>query len=256
MNEPKIIIFDLETLPNLKEALKVWPKLSDYPGLTLKATITSIICAGWKILGDKKVHCINAWDFKAWGTDVNNDYDLCVAMSKVLEDADCVVTHNGKGFDFKYFQTRLLINRLPLLPKIHHVDTKNIAKSNLFLFNNRLQTLAEFLVNESKLQHSGWDMWVQVHGRDPKAMNLMEKYCKQDVNVLEKVLQVLRPLVKLPNYNAYLPGQTFVCPNCQSTRIQKRGTRMVGLSIYTRYWCRDCDSWSRTDSSDKNPRHI
>jgi len=129
--KPKIIIFDLETMPNLKEALKVWPQLSQYPGKTLRASITSIICAGWKYHNEKKTHCINAWDFKNWKTNVNDDMEVCKAIREVLEDADAVVTHNGTRFDWKYLQTRLLINGLKPLPKIPHIDTCTIASRNL-----------------------------------------------------------------------------------------------------------------------------
>jgi len=48
---PRIILWDLETLPDLKEVLKVYPSLSDFNGRTLKAQITSIISFGYKEFG-------------------------------------------------------------------------------------------------------------------------------------------------------------------------------------------------------------
>ena len=117
MRDPKIVIFDLETLPNLPEALKVWPQLSSFPGRTLKATVSSIICFGYKVVDqDMKAKCLNAWDWPEWEVDVNNDRALLEMAYEILHDADAVVTHNGKRFDWRHIQTRLKKNSLPLLP--------------------------------------------------------------------------------------------------------------------------------------------
>jgi len=252
---PRIVLFDLETLPNLPEALKVWPSLSSYPGQTLKASISTIICGGWKAHGEKKVHCINAWDFPEWETNVNDDGPLCRALYDVLKDADCVVTHNGRRFDWKFFQTRLLFHGLSTLPKIHHVDTCAEAKKNLLVFNNRLNTISRFLTNTEKMDHEGWDLWVKVHGRDEKAMATMSKYCKQDVLALEEVFKALKPVIKsLPNQNLFNPFKEKVCPTCGSSRIQSRGKEYTKTKVYRRYACLDCRAWSRTDAADEVPR--
>lgn len=261
MAEPKIIIFDLETLPNLKEALNVWPQLSNYPGLTLKATISTIICAGWKRYGERRTHCINAWDFPNWKKNVNDDSELVKALYDVLVDADAVVTHNGKRFDWKFFQTRLMKHGLPPLSKINHIDTKELAKRHLFTFNNRLGTIGKFLVDDNKLQHEGWDLWVKVHERNPTAMRKMERYCKQDVDLLEKIFKKMKPFISnMPNMNLYsLPhigcGKN-ICPNCASTRLQSKGYRYTKTTIYKRYICKDCGTYSRTDKQDRMPRTL
>lgn len=255
MSGPRIILFDLETLPNLPEALKVWPQLSNYPGQTLKASITTIICGGWKILGEKKIHCINAWDFPEWKTNVNDDSALVRALHEVLKGADCVVTHNGKRFDWKFFQTRLLFHKLEPLPKIHHVDTCAEAKRNLLVFNNRLNTISRFLTETEKMDHEGWDLWVKVHARDPKAMATMTKYCKQDVLALEEVFKALRPVItSLPNHNLFSPLKEKACPGCGSSRLQSRGKYFTKTKVYSRYMCKDCHSWCRTDAADEIPR--
>ncbi len=271
MAGPRIILFDLETVPNLFEALKVWPQLSNYPGITLRASITSIICAGWKVLGSKEVQCINAWDFPEWQNnivvdfqdvkascpfpDVNNDYALCKAISDVIVKADCIVSHNGRRFDWKFLQTRLIYHDLPPLPTIHHVDTCAEAKKHLFIFNNRLQTIARYLTKMEKRDHEGWDLWVKVWLRHAESQIEMTEYCKQDVLVLEAVFNELRPVIKtLPNYNLFNPMRKNACPGCGSTRLQSRGKYISKTRRYKRYRCKDCQSWSRTDANDEVPR--
>lgn len=255
MNEPRIVLFDLETVPNLPEALKVWPQLSSYPGQTLKASITTIICAGWKVLGSPDVQCINAWDFPEWQRDVNDDKAVCAAIREVLEEADCVVTHNGKRFDWKFLQTRLRFHKLPPLPKLIHIDTCAEAKKHFLIFNNRLNTVAQFLTRKEKMEHEGWPLWVKVHGRDAEAMQTMTDYCKQDVVVLEEVFKELRPNIStLPNFNLFSPFKEKSCPTCGGTRLKTKGRRYTKTRAYRRYYCLDCLAWCHTDIKDEVPR--
>lgn len=261
MFEPKIVVFDLETLPNLPQALKHWVKLSSrYDMKTMKATVSSIICAGWKELNTKRTHCINAWDFPNWQEDVNDDYEVCKAIYEVLHDADAVVTHNGTKFDWKFLQTRLLHHKLPLLAKVQHVDTCLIARKNLLVIDNKLNTIGDMLVNEKKLDHTGWQLWVDVHARKKGAQKLMTKYCKQDVALLEKCFKELYPLVHiLPNRNLYrsveqIAEGTLVCPNCGSTDLTKKGFRHTKTRAYQRLRCKNCGTWSRTDGKERNLR--
>lgn len=261
---PKIVVFDLEIMPNLKEALRVWPQLSQFPGKTLKASITSIINAGWKYHGDHETQCINAWDFKSrWKKNKNDDYAVCKAIAEVLKDADAVVTHNGKRFDWKYLQTRLMINKLPPLPtSIKHIDTCSLVKSNLYLFNNRLNTVGKFLVEDEKLDHEGWDLWVKVHEKDPEAMATMEKYCIQDVDLLDKVFTELRPFAKnLPNKNLYRSAQKIidegeVCPTCGSENLVGWGWYHTKTDSFQRFRCKDCNATCRGTQKNKQLRSL
>lgn len=258
MAKPKIIIFDLETLPNLNEALRVWTQLSQYPGKTLRATITSIICIGWKHLGGSKTECINAWDFENWENDVNDDFEVCKAFHEIVKDADAVITHNGIRFDWKYLQTRFVYHGMEPLRKIPHIDTKKIASQNLFSFNNKLGYLGEWIVNDNKLDNGGWELWVDVHKRCPKAMRKMERYCKQDVKLLEKVFEVLKPFASnLPNFNRFIdPKEGPVCPYCGSREIYRNGWHYTKTMTYQRIICKDCKGHSRLDARDENPRSI
>jgi len=255
MKKPKIVLFDLETIPNMPEAMKVWPQLSNYPGLTLRATITSIICGGWKVLGQKKIHCINAWDYPEWKKDINNDKKITKAIYDVLKDADQVVTHNGKRFDWKFLQTRLMHHKLPLLHKIHHVDTCSEAKRHLFAFNNRLGTISQLVAGTKKLDNGGWDLWVRVSQRKAEAMKLMSLYCKQDVKVLEDAYMALRPLAAgTINYNRFTDHE--VCHSCGSSRLEGNGWRVTQTQRYRRYRCKDCGAAGRYDKKGKNGRAL
>jgi len=256
VSKPKIILFDLETLPNLPEALKVWPQLSNYPGLTLRATITSIICAGWKEYESGRTHCINAWDFPAWKRDVNNDKHVVKALYEVLKDADAIVTHHGKKFDLPHLQTRLKKHKLNSLHNIPHIDTKQTASRHLYSFNNRLGYLGEQFVGDKKLDHEGWPLWVKVHGRDPKAMDKITRYCKQDVKLLEKIFHDMRPLItNIPNYNLWRDKD--VCPTCGGEKMKSHGWKHNKVAdSYKRLMCLSCGSVCRVDAKGRKPRSM
>lgn len=255
--DAKIVAFDLEIVPDMPEARKVWPQLGAFPGRTLRATITSTCCFGYSILGDDSVKCISAWDFPEWETNINDDRALCEAAYEILKDADGVITHNGKRFDWKYLQTRLLKHRIGVLPKINHIDTKTLSSSNLFFFSNKLDLIAEALGCERKLDHEGWDLWVKVCERDPEAMQKMTDYCKQDVSVLKQIYSRLLPFSSGPNQNLHvIGGSKNLCPNCGSTRLRSEGIRSTKTRTYRRYNCTDCGTWSHTDLNDRLPRTV
>lgn len=237
--------------------MKIFPGLGNYPGLTLKATVNTIICFGYKVFGSDEKDVICAWDFPSWKKSVNSDKELIKKAFDILDKADAVVTHNGKKFDWKFLQTRLLVHDLKPLHKIPHIDTRQEASKNLFMFNNKLQTLGIHLVNDKKLDHEGWDLWVKVRQRDKDAMKVMKEYCMKDVLLLEKIFKELRPFMNnIPNYNLFTEGQTRCCPSCGSTRLTSNGYRATKTMSYKRIKCLDCGSSSRLDVSERLPRSI
>lgn len=256
---PKILLFDIETLPNKEEALKVWCQLGNWPGRTMKATVTSLLCVGYKELGSKKTYCINAWDYPEWETDVNDDKKITKAIHEIMSEADGIITHNGKRFDWKYLQTKFLLHGLDPLPNIPHVDTCLVARRNLFSFTNKLDYLGQYFLKDRKLDNGGWDLWVKTSNRVKKYQNLMEKYCKQDVILLEKLFYKLRPFTKgLPNMNVDNGNKNFnkVCPKCGSADLMNYGWRYTATTKYRRLKCKSCGSYARLDAKDKNPREI
>lgn len=252
MSDPRVIFMDLEVLPNLPQALKYWPRLSSFYGKTLRASVASICCIGYRVLGESYTRCLNAWDFPEWETDVNNDRRVIEEFLRVIESADAVVTHHGKGFDWKFLQTRILLHGLDLLDDIPHVDTKAIASSKFFFIDNKLDTIARELFGERKLDHEGWDLWVDTHSRKPEAMKKMTDYCKQDVELLEKIYRRFRPkAAQAPNHNIFSPFKEKVCAKCGSSRILSNGYRYAKTVRYKRYKCQDCGSTSRSDAKDQ-----
>jgi DNA polymerase elongation subunit (family B) len=259
MKKPVIILFDIETLPNAYEHIcNLMEYNSDRYGLTLKADVNSLLSFGYKVLGESKAYCINTWDTDSGRKNIQDDTDLLVQARAILSTADAIVTHNGRSFDYKFLNTRLVMAGMSPLPNIPHIDTCSISKSKLYLQRNRLDYLAEKLSTERKMENGGWKLWVRLAfselnhyrsktstkqvNRDKKTMS---DYCKQDVITLEKIFLKLRPLIgNIPNSNLFGDKDGKSCPTCGSKHVQKRGRRVTKTSVYNRYQCQECGSWS------------
>jgi len=227
----------------MNKVREVFFSIGDFPGRTMKSSINSIICFGWKRLGEAVTFCENAWDYPAWKKDINDDYAVCEIARRILQDADGIVTHNGKRFDLPFLNGRLVANGLKPLPPILHVDTYQAAKK-LFLYSNSLKNVGKFLKckNQKLDTGDGPSLWAEVAKKNPDAMAKMTKYCKGDVRLLEEVYKKLLPFAKdIPNYNFFKEYNSGpVCPRCGSHKIHKYGQRVSTTGLVQRYHCQGC----------------
>ena len=256
--EPKIMLYDLETMPDLDAAMEVFTQLSQYPGLTLKAEINSIICFGYREYGKGiKAKCKSVWDMPGWKGDINDDKEICEFIVSILDTADCVVTFNGKRFDEKFIATRCAIHGLEFPMKIKHVDLYQVVKANFSFFRNNLKTSAKILTNEFKMSHEGWGLWVKVRKLIRSSMREMVAYCKQDVDVMEPMFKRLRPRIKgIPDHNLFqIAGSKHLCTKCGSSRHHSHGWVYSAAYRKKRFKCVDCKS-VRTETGKGEPRNI
>lgn len=244
MKKSKILFLDIESLMIPEETLKRIPSYGAYPGRGFNGTVSSILCFGYKFQGDKAVSCVNAWDFKGFKSNPNNDEGVCKFISNLMKDVDVIVTQNGKRFDIPVINTRLAKYGLPPITKsIKHIDTKKVFKSNYAAYDNKLDTIANTFGCETKLENGGWNLWMDMYKNKESSKRLMEKYCKQDVNVLEQVFNKLMPVIKgLPNLST---EGLISCPKCGSKKLQKDGMKNLKTGTYQRYQCVSCGSKSR-----------
>jgi len=246
VNKPKIVHWDLETLPDAREIYKVIPSIGAWPGRTFKAELQTIMCFGYKIEGQAKAKSLNVWDY---ADDIHNDAALVHMAYEILHDADEIVTHNGKRFDVKVMNTRLSKHGMPPLPKIHHVDTQVICKSHLSLYSNSLANVAKFYKLDDKMTFSNkWGMWERfAFGEDtPKDRHDMSEYCKMDVEVLQQIYHKTRPFHgnSTVNKNIVNPDE-MVCPTCGEDALVSNGWRISGGTAFQRMQCTACGSWSK-----------
>jgi uncharacterized protein YprB with RNaseH-like and TPR domain len=232
MTDPKIILFDIETI-------------------NLKADLSPILCFGWKDLIEHQVHSIGLWDFSLWEKSPFNDRLLCKEIYKILSPADAYVAHYGQRFDLKFINTRLAFHNMNRLPPVKLIDTWRLARDNLLLTGNRLKNLCSYLkCQHQKMASGGWQTWLDVVNKDPIAIKKMTKYNKEDVLALQDLFIKLRCFSnKLPNYNLFNIDKKIICNNCGSSHLNARGYSLTQSKKYRRYQCKDCGSWGKVSCS-------
>jgi len=237
----KILLYDIETAYTVGA---VWGLYEQNVAKVLRDPY--IITVAWKWLGEKTTHVISLPDFKTYKKDKKNDKELVAVMHELFNEADVIIAHNGHSFDQKWTYARFLVHGFkPPSPSLY-IDTKLVAKRYFRFNSNSLNNLGQYLGLGKKIDTGGIDLWTGcIEDNDLRSWNLMCKYNKQDVVLLEKVYLRMKPyMTNHPNFNLLVGGEPMVC-NCGSQHLQKRGyLNLTNGRIKQRYQCVDCGSWT------------
>lgn len=237
MSKAKVLYLDIETSPNIGWFWSAAWKTSIDTGQIIHER--KIIMVSYKWAHEKKVHRLD------WGLNKQCDKQLLKKLSKVMNEADLIVGHNGDRFDLKWINTRILYHGLPPVTPVHTEDTLKIAKKYFNFQSNRLNYIAQLLGIGAKIPTGGSKLWLDiVLNKSQKAMDKMGKYCDMDVVLLEKVHKKLAVFHE-PSVN--LSGSDLLgCLRCENKRMTTNG--VVELKSGTkkqRLRCLKCGS-SRT----------
>lgn len=246
MSKPKILTLDIETAP-----LKVyqWSLWQDSTGVNQIVDEWQILSIAWKWLG-KRAGFI--------GQDMYSEKALLDYAWQLLDDADIVITQNGKAFDIKKLNARFVAEGFKPYSPIRQIDTKEIA-SKLFAFtSNKLEWLGANIAKVPKSSHKkfpGFELWAECLKGNVDAWNEMRKYNLRDVVATEKLYLKLRPWTEgHPNLATYSStGTKPECPKCGSASLQRRGSATTQTGSYPRYHCQACGGWSRGRKSEVSP---
>jgi len=235
---PKVLIFDIETSLTIFGAYP--QKKPQYLGHDNILQEWFMICAAWQWEGSKKIHSVSALDnMSNFKKDPFDDYHVVKALAKVVSEADAIVGHNMRRFDWPKLLARMAYHKLPAIdiPKI--VDTFVMAKQMQFSYNS-LAYLAKHLdVEAQKLSHSK-DMWLRIIRGDKSAIKEALIYNRADVKATMALYLRLKPYVPtrlLPNENLYRGNGVECCPSCGCTEFKANGTRATLTGLYQRYRC-------------------
>lgn len=234
----KILIFDIETMPNLTRTWGKWEQNTIWNERNWYLWSFS-----FKWLGDKKIINCALPDFPLYKKDKYNDLSLVGYLWSLFDEADIIIAHNGNAFDLKKVRTLFLKHRLQPPEPYKQIDTKLIAKRYFNFDSNSLKDLAEYLGLDKKLETGGYELWKNCELGDKKSWKLMAKYNNQDVKVLEEVYLTMLPYIDNHPNIALLKGELEACPNCGSFKLQKRGIAHSRVSNKQRLQCQDCGAW-------------
>ncbi len=241
---PKILGIDIETAPH---TAFVWGLFNQNIGLPQIRETGRTLCFSWKWL--------RGGDTKAIGyiSELDGREAMLKKAHELLDEADIVVTYNGKKFDVPTLNKEFLEAELPPPSPSQQVDLYRVVKANFRFASNKMDHVAKQLGVATKVRHCGFSLWVRCMEGDKKAWEKMKRYNKRDVLILDKLYTKLLPWIKgHPNVTLFgNEGDTETkpkrhsCPQCGSSKVQRRGVSVTRTSTFARYHCQSCRSWSR-----------
>ena len=239
----KVLLLDIETAPNKAYIWSLWRECRSANFLTDNWFIMCW-CAKW--LDKKEIMHASVHQSSTYKIKPECDKEILLKLKPLLEEADIVIAHNGEQFDCKKIRTRFIINNIPPASPYKVIDTLKAARANFAFTSNRLNDLAKFMNVGKKMDTGGFDLWKDCLDGKKSAWDKMVKYCKHDVELLEKVYLKMRPFIKQhPNCSTYLSTAKPCCPKCGSYKIWYQGYAYTAAGKFRRFQCTDCGGWGK-----------
>jgi len=237
MAEPKVLFWDIETAPIIAH---VWGTWDQNVGLNQIMSDWHLLSWAAKWQGDPKVMYMDQRDQK----NLADDKKILKGLWDLLDEADIVVTQNGKAFDQKKVNARFILHGMQPPSSFKHIDTLLLAKKHFAFTSNKLEYLADRLNTKYKKlkdhKFPGHEMWVECLKGNVEAFKEMERYNRQDVLALEELYNKLIP------WSSTQPFAVFgkAC-SCDAPNVIKKGWFHSDMGKFQRYKCTNCGAPSR-----------
>jgi RNase_H superfamily len=230
----KTLLIDIETFPLSGYAWGLWDQNIGLNQIITPPGVLSFAAEWYEKPYDRVF-------YSRWG---DGTKAMAEAAWDLMNEADAVITYNGDRFDIKWFNTLWMESKVSdergFPPPPASIDLFKVVKSKLYLPSNKLEYVTKWMGIASKIQTGGFELWKGCMSGDEKSWAKMERYNRNDVTIMRKVYEGLRPLMtQHPNVNVINQTEDL-CPACTSPRRTKEGTRPTLTRRYQRYRCTDC----------------
>lgn len=242
MNKSRCLILDIETSPLLVYS---WGIRDQHIGLDQIHTDWYIMAWSAKWVGEKAPVIYRDLRNKKLG----NDKPILRPLWKLLNEADIVVTQNGREFDSKKINARFMLNGMKPPKPYQHFDTYQLVKRVASFTSNRLEYLTDkFCSTHKKSSHgkfSGWKLWIECLKGNIQAWNEMKAYNIKDVLSTEELYLKIRawaPETFPKTFN--LTDKEAQCGTCGYKGRMKEGRpRKAKTFMYRQNSCPKCGTW-------------
>ena len=238
----KVLLIDCETSP---AKAHVWGLFNQNIGLPQVLEDPRIMGFGAKWLGDKSVK---------WYSEYHHDRTTMLEAARdLLDTADVVAHYNGNTFDTPWLQGEFLREGIEAPSPFKQIDLYRVIKKHARFISHKLQYVSGALLDDSKVSHAGHQMWVDcLEGEGEvqrRAWNMMRRYCKKDVALLEPLFLKARPYLPASVNFALYEGQDG-CQKCGSAEfLESRGVAYTATRAYPQAYCKPsrggCGGWTR-----------
>lgn len=233
---PKILALDIETSPIVSYT---WGLFDQNVALNQVKEDWSVLawCAKW--VGEKKVYYMDQRN----AANVRDDKDILKKIWSLLDEADIVLTQNGRSFDVKKLNARFIINGMRPPSSFKQIDTLRLARKVFGFTSNKLEYMSNKLgLKYKKLKvkrFPGFELWSECLNGNIEAWDEMKRYNIYDVLALEELYKKLIPWETSINFNLYSRDNVTRC-TCGSTNFHKNGFFYSAAGKFQRYYCGDC----------------
>lgn len=231
----RILTIDIETRPNLAYVWGVWEQnIAPIQVVDEKDVIS--FAAKWR--GEGKVKFASTYH--------HGKADMIAKAHALLDEADAVVTYNGKKFDLPHLNLEFLRAGLTPPSPYASIDLLQVVRSTFKFTSNKLENVAGKLGIGKKIEHEGFALWLKCMADDADAWKKMREYNMHDVRLTEQLYDMVLPWIKNhPNAGLYIADGEDRCRNCGSDDLARRGVRRLTTGSYVSYRCRNCGAWPR-----------
>lgn len=236
---PKVLVADIEASPILGYVWSLWKQ---NVGLNQIKEEWYLLSFAAKWLGDPEEDIIYMDQRDIYP--LEDDTKQLAKLWQLLDEADWLITQNGKAFDIKKIRARMVMAGFPPFSPVKHIDNLEIAKKVFGFTSNKLEWMTDKLCTKYKKnkhqKFSGFELWSECLKRNQEAFMEMELYNRLDILSLEELYYIVSPWSdRLPNPNLYTSELNIKCI-CGSENIQEHGFATTEVSKFQQYQCKDC----------------
>jgi hypothetical protein len=244
MIDQKVLILDIETSPLL---VYVWNLKDQYVGLNQMVQDWHIMAWSAKWLGESpsKIVYMDQRDLK-----VGNDLPILRPLWRLLNQADIVLTQNGKSFDAKKINARFMLHGMKPPRPYKHLDTYLIAKRVASFTSHGLEYLSErFCTKYKKLSHSnfpGLSLWAECLKGNKAAWDEMRKYNIHDVLATEEFYDKIKGWAPESAPKPFRSDKVSTsCATCgKKGHMTRQGVSIKNKFRYQQWQCQTCGKWT------------
>lgn len=234
----KILFLDIETAPHKVYVWGLWNQ---------NVAINKIVESGYTLCFSAKWYGSDDVIFESVFTDTPKK--MIQKAHKLLEEADAVVHYNGTSFDIPTLNKEFLLYGLKPPAPFKQIDLYTTAKKVFRFPSNKLDYIAQALKVGKKTKGLTHEIWAKCMEKDSDAWTTMMEYNINDVLILEKVYDKMKPWIKGHANHSLYEENGLCCPNCGSARYQRRGYSYTQAAKYARFQCTGCGHWFRQGRS-------
>lgn len=175
----------------------------------LKAMMGRVLCASFLPIVDKdflkgvpqKYHpkpYTLRWDDEEFVNeeDITDDSKLVVGIRDELTKYNAIVTWNGKMFDNRFINAKLLeYGEAPLTTQFHY-DPMWTVRNGIRVGSAKLINIQKYLNLPDEKTDITWKDWQRAQAGDVCAVDTVVEHCEQDVRVLVQAYWRLLPFAK------------------------------------------------------------